>query len=140
MHSIREGGRYLARLGRKEVQPCIAGLRQCGISFEEAFDDVEELQRIVDDRQQQQRQQHGMMAVHHHQQQHQHHDTSLVGVGGGSSSVGAGGRQSPTMSHRSSMPGNMSASPNGYSLSGMSNPPPSVSWRSITGIPASGRY
>jgi hypothetical protein len=94
--SIREGGRYLAKMGRKEVQSCIAGLRQYGMSFEEAFDEMEHLQKIISDRQ-------AFLQ-----------DLSNV-------------RQSPSPNHHSSLPVNMSASPNSYSLSSMSNPPPSVS-------------
>lgn len=83
-------------MGRKEVQPCIAGLRQYGMSFEEAFDEVEHLQKIVSDR--------------------QAFLQDLFNV-----------RQSPSPNHHSSLPVNMSTSPNSYSLSSMSNPPPSVS-------------
>lgn len=83
-------------MGRKEVQSCIAGLRQYGMSFEEAFDEVEHLQKIIADR--------------------QAFLQDLTNV-----------RHSPSPNHQASLPVNMSASPNSYSLSSMSNPPPSVS-------------
>lgn len=83
-------------MGRKEVQSCIAALRQYGMSFEEAFDEMEHLQKIISDR--------------------QAFLQDLLNV-----------RPSPSPNHQSTLPVNMSASPNSHSLSSMSNPPPSVS-------------
>lgn len=112
--SIREGGRYLAKMGRKEVQPCIAGLRQYGMSFEEAFDEVDHLLKLVAER--------GTVG-------------GATGMGMGSEgrqvtpplpmAMSAGQTQGGHHGHGGSIQA-MSASPNGYSISSMSNPPPSV--------------
>lgn len=130
--SIREGGRYLAKMGRKEVQPCIAGLRQYGMSFEEAFDEVDHLMKVIAER-----------------------PMTGAGLGMGMGPMGADlGRQgtpsipattmmttstttntatqtqqqtqTQTVTHHGSIQGTMSVSPNSYSMSSMSNPPPSV--------------
>lgn len=123
--SIREGGRYLAKMGRKEVGPCIAALRQYGMSFEEAFDEVEHLGKLVAERE---------------GGGHSVEESALAGTGTGATTGNAttattttttqmqGQAQSQVggMNHHGSIQASMSASPNSYSISSMSNPPPSV--------------
>lgn len=121
--SIREGGRYLAKMGRKEVGPCFAALRQYGMSFEEAFDEVEHLEKLVAERE---------------GGGHSVGESALAGTGPGATTGNStttttttqmqGPAQSHVggMNHQGSIQGTMSASPNSYSISSMSNPPPSV--------------
>lgn len=44
---IYEAGIYLGRLGREEAQQCIAGLRQYGMAYEEAYDRLEDIEAVV---------------------------------------------------------------------------------------------
>lgn len=47
--SLFEAGLLLAKLGRPEVEPCVAGLRQYGMSFEECYDQADLIIRIYDE-------------------------------------------------------------------------------------------
>lgn len=47
MHfSIYAAGKLLAEFGREEVNMCIRGLQQYGVSYEDAFDQAAEIQRM----------------------------------------------------------------------------------------------
>ena len=121
--SIREGGRYLAKMGRKEVGPCIAGLRQYGMSFEEAFDEVEHLEKLIAERE-------GAGGLHQVGESIATTTTTTTNTNAPTNPTTAS--QMPTqvhtqgINHHGNIQGTMSASPNSYSISSMSNPPPSV--------------
>ncbi|GHJ86548.1 hypothetical protein NliqN6_2950 [Naganishia liquefaciens] len=120
--SIREGGRYLAKMGRKEVGPCIAGLRQYGMSFEEAFDEVEHLEKLIAERE-------GAGGLHQVEESIATTTTTTTNTNAPTNPTTAS--QMPTqvhtqgINHHGNIQGTMSASPNSYSISSMSNPPPS---------------
>ena len=44
--AIYAAGMALAKLGKSEAQSCIAGLKQYGYAFEEAFEQASEIERV----------------------------------------------------------------------------------------------